>query len=99
MARPELLSLVQVHHAQVMCVNFVLWCFIVCLLFSLYFFSTMQCVLLESCADGNSDKELQAEELEEILSKLKESVQSDSRQVAVWNSLGLILLKSGRIKV
>ncbi|KAJ4839995.1 hypothetical protein Tsubulata_030830 [Turnera subulata] len=70
-ARPELLSLVQIHHAQ--------------------------CVLLENSVD-TLDKELEAVELEEILAKLKESVQSDARQVAIWNTLGLILLKSGRLQ-
>ncbi|KAK4568867.1 hypothetical protein RGQ29_004333 [Quercus rubra] len=70
--RPELLSLVQIHHAQ--------------------------CLILESSGDNNSDKELEPKELEEILSKLKESMQSDIRQAAVWNSLGLILLKTGRLQ-
>lgn len=49
--------------------------------------------------DSNSDKELEVKELEEILSKLKESMQLDIRQAALWNSLGLILLKSGRLQV
>lgn len=49
--------------------------------------------------DSNSDKEIEPKELEEILSKLKESMQSDIRQAALWNSLGLILLKSGRLQV
>ncbi|KAL2932600.1 putative UDP-N-acetylglucosamine--peptide N-acetylglucosaminyltransferase SEC [Bienertia sinuspersici] len=70
--RPELLSLVQMHHAQ--------------------------CLLLESPGECASDKELEPEELEEICSKLKESVQSDIRQVPVWNTLGIILLKSGRLQ-
>lgn len=61
--------------------------------------STVQCILLENSADNSSDKELEAEELEEILSKLKESMQSDIRQAAVWNTLGLILLKSGCLQV
>lgn len=59
----------------------------------------MQCLLLESSGDNNVDKELEPEELNEILSKLKESVQSDRRQAAVWNILGLILLKTGRLQV
>ncbi|XVE56664.1 hypothetical protein DITRI_Ditri04bG0029000 [Diplodiscus trichospermus] len=71
-ARPELLSLVQIHHAQ--------------------------CILLENSGDNGVDKELEHEELEEILSKLKESMQSDIRQAGVWNTLGLILLKTGRLK-
>ncbi|XP_050378166.1 probable UDP-N-acetylglucosamine--peptide N-acetylglucosaminyltransferase SPINDLY [Argentina anserina] len=70
--RTELLSLVQIHHAQ--------------------------CIMLESSVDGSSDKELEAWELEEILSKLRESMQSDVRQAAVWNTLGLILLKTGRLQ-
>ncbi|KDP30989.1 hypothetical protein JCGZ_11365 [Jatropha curcas] len=71
-ARPELLSLVQIHHAQ--------------------------CILLEYSADNSLDKELEAEELEEIISRLKESMQLDIRQAGVWNTLGLILLKSGRLQ-
>ncbi|KAJ7945770.1 Tetratricopeptide repeat (TPR)-containing protein [Quillaja saponaria] len=70
--RPELLSLVQIHHAQ--------------------------CLLLETSGENNSDKELEPEELEEILSKLKESVHSDIRQAALWNTLGVILLKTGRLQ-
>ncbi|KAF5730914.1 Tetratricopeptide repeat (TPR)-containing protein [Tripterygium wilfordii] len=68
--RPELLSLVQIHHAQ--------------------------CFLLESLGETCVDKELEQEELEEILSRLKDSMRSDIRQAAVWNTLGLILLKTGR---
>jgi len=49
--------------------------------------------------ENSSDKELEPRELEEILSKLKESVQSDVRQTAVWNTLGFILLKTGRVQV
>lgn len=71
-ARPELLSLVQIHHAQ--------------------------CLLLENSGDNGLDKELEPEEIEEILSKLKESMQSDIRQAGVWNTLGLILLKTGRLQ-
>ncbi|KAF8378173.1 hypothetical protein HHK36_029510 [Tetracentron sinense] len=70
--RPELLALVQIHHAQ--------------------------CLLLGSTGDNCSDKELAPEELEEILSKLKESVQSDIRQATVWNTLGLLFLKTGRLQ-
>ena len=55
--------------------------------------------MLESSVDSSSDKELEPQELDEILSKLKESMQSDVRQAAVWNTLGLILLKSGRLQV
>lgn len=60
---------------------------------------TVQCLLLESSGDNSQDKELEPEELEEILSKLKESIQSDIRQAAVWNTLGLILLRTGRWQV
>lgn len=70
--RPELLSLVQMHHAQ--------------------------CLLLESLGECASDKELEAEELEEIFSKLRESVLSDIRQASVWNTLGMILIRTGRLK-
>ncbi|KAH1255041.1 Tetratricopeptide repeat protein 37 [Glycine max] len=70
--RPELLSLVQIHHAQ--------------------------CLILESSSENSSDKELEPHELEEILFKLKQSVRSDIRQTAVWNTLGFILLKTGRMQ-
>ncbi|GAB2289429.1 hypothetical protein Dimus_023738 [Dionaea muscipula] len=70
--RPELLSLVQIHHAQ--------------------------CLLLESLGDCAFDKELDPEELEEVISKLRESMQSDVRQAAVWNTLGVTLLKSGLLQ-
>lgn len=62
-------------------------------------FLSAQCLLLESLGECASDKELEPEELEEICSKLKESVLSDVRQVPVWNTLGIILLKSGRLQV
>ncbi|XP_021908957.1 uncharacterized protein LOC110823008 isoform X2 [Carica papaya] len=71
-ARPDLLSLVQIHHAQ--------------------------CLLLEGIGDTGSDRELEPEELEEILSKMKDSMQSDIRQAVVWNTLGSILLKTGRLQ-
>lgn len=58
-----------------------------------------QCILLGNSGDSSSDKELEADELEEILSKLKKSIQSDKRQSNVWNTLGVILLQSGRLKV
>ncbi|XP_044487566.1 probable UDP-N-acetylglucosamine--peptide N-acetylglucosaminyltransferase SPINDLY [Mangifera indica] len=71
--RPELLSLVQIHHAQ--------------------------CILLESSLGEDSlDKEIGPEELQEILSKLKDSMQSDIRQTVLWNTLGLLLLKTGRLQ-
>ncbi|XP_058102083.1 probable UDP-N-acetylglucosamine--peptide N-acetylglucosaminyltransferase SEC isoform X2 [Magnolia sinica] len=70
-SRPELLSLVQIHHAQ---------------------------CLLQGNTGDTSDKELELEELDDILLKLRESVQSDVRQAAVWNTLGLILLRTGRLQ-
>ncbi|CAK9172596.1 unnamed protein product [Ilex paraguariensis] len=70
--RPELLSLVQIHHAQ--------------------------CLLLGSSEDYGPDKELEAKELEEILCKLKESMKSDIRQASIWNTLGMILVKTGRLQ-
>ncbi|CAK8541443.1 unnamed protein product [Lathyrus sativus] len=57
-----------------------------------------QCLIIESSSENSSDKELEPHELEEILSKLKESMQSDIRQAAVWNTLGFILLKTGRVQ-
>lgn len=70
--RPELLSLVQIHHAQ--------------------------CILLESLENCTLDKELEPQELDEICLKLRESMKSDVRQASVWNTLGLILLKTGRLQ-
>ncbi|CAL5361909.1 unnamed protein product [Camellia sinensis] len=70
--RPELLSLVQIHHAQ--------------------------CLLLVSSGDCNSERELQPKEFDEILCKLKESMKSDIRQASVWNTSGMILLKTGRLQ-
>nr|BAD43362.1 unknown protein [Arabidopsis thaliana] len=56
-----------------------------------------QCLLLDGFGDTDSVKELEGEELEEILSKLKDSIKLDVRQAAVWNTLGLMLLKAGRL--
>ncbi|XP_019245031.1 PREDICTED: probable UDP-N-acetylglucosamine--peptide N-acetylglucosaminyltransferase SPINDLY isoform X2 [Nicotiana attenuata] len=70
--RPELLSLVQVHHAQ--------------------------CILLGTLEDCSSDEELDPEEIENILAKLKEAVKSDVTQVSIWNTLGVILLRIGRLQ-
>ncbi|KAJ6808620.1 putative UDP-N-acetylglucosamine--peptide N-acetylglucosaminyltransferase SPINDLY isoform X1 [Iris pallida] len=69
--RPDLLSLVLIHHAQ--------------------------CILQVNTGD-NSDKELELAELDDILKKLKDSVQSDVKQATVWNTLGLILLRTGRLQ-
>ncbi|KAK9113562.1 hypothetical protein Syun_020359 [Stephania yunnanensis] len=70
--RPELLSLVQIHHAQ--------------------------CILLGSLGDSGSNKELAPEELNEIISNLRKSVEVNVRQAAVWNTFGIILLKTGRLE-
>lgn len=59
----------------------------------------MQCILLGSLEDCRSDKELEPTELEDILSKIRTSMNSDFRQASVWNTLGLILLKTGRLQV
>ncbi|WOL03670.1 putative UDP-N-acetylglucosamine--peptide N-acetylglucosaminyltransferase SPINDLY [Canna indica] len=56
-----------------------------------------QCLLLASTGDS-SDKEFENDELEEMLGKLKCSIESDARQAAFWNSLGLILLRTGRLQ-
>ncbi|KAG6477302.1 hypothetical protein ZIOFF_066555 [Zingiber officinale] len=69
--RPDLLSLVLIHHAQ--------------------------CFLLANSAD-NSEREFEMDELEEILKKLKCSIESDTKQAAFWNMLGLILLRTGRLQ-
>jgi len=45
------------------------------------------------------DEELETNEVDEILVKLKSSVESDHRQAAVWNILGLVLLRGGQIQV
>ncbi|CAN6464335.1 unnamed protein product [Victoria cruziana] len=72
-SRPELLSYVQIHHAQ--------------------------CLLQGSIGDGTGkDKELEPQELDEIIIKLKESVSLDVRQAAVWNVLGQILIRTGRLQ-
>lgn len=59
----------------------------------------MQCILLGTLEDSRSGKELKPTELEDILSKITKSMISDFRQTSVWNSLGLVLLKTGRIQV
>ncbi|XP_076901981.1 uncharacterized protein LOC143556578 isoform X2 [Bidens hawaiensis] len=70
--RPDLLSLIQTHHAQ--------------------------CILLGSSEEYGSGKELEGKELEEVLCKLNESMASDVRQASVWNTLGVLLLKSGHLQ-
>lgn len=64
----------------------------------MYGLLSLQCVLQASCGDG-SDKELEAEELEDVHLRLKESMQIDSRHGGVWSTLGLILLRTGRLQV
>ncbi|XP_073279976.1 uncharacterized protein [Primulina huaijiensis] len=68
--RPELLSVVQLHHAQ--------------------------CILLESFENSNLDEELESQELDEICLKMRDSLKTDVRQASVWNTLGLLLLRTGR---
>ncbi|KAL3835282.1 hypothetical protein ACJIZ3_010018 [Penstemon smallii] len=70
--RPELLSMVQLHHAQ--------------------------CILLESLENCSPDNELEPPELDEICCKLRESLKSDFRQAPLWNTLGLLLLRTGRLQ-
>ena len=59
----------------------------------------MQCILLGSLEECKSDKELEPKELDDIILKLRESMDSDIRQAPVWNTLGLVLLKTGRFQV
>lgn len=54
---------------------------------------------MDCFGDTDSVKELEGEELEEILLKLKDSIKLDVRQAAVWNTLGLMLLKAGCLMV
>ncbi|EEE55850.1 hypothetical protein OsJ_04469 [Oryza sativa Japonica Group] len=56
-----------------------------------------QCILQTSMGD-TFDEELESGELDEILVKMKSSVESDPRQAAVWNILGLVLLRSGQLQ-
>jgi hypothetical protein len=58
----------------------------------------MQCILQASMGDS-FDEELETGEVDDILAKLKSSVESDHRQAAVWNILGLVLLRGGQIQV
>ncbi|VAH66721.1 UDP-N-acetylglucosamine--peptide N-acetylglucosaminyltransferase 110 kDa subunit isoform X2 [Triticum aestivum] len=56
-----------------------------------------QCILQASMGDS-FDEELDTSELSEILVKLKSSVELDPRQAAVWNILGLVLLRGGQLQ-
>jgi hypothetical protein len=51
----------------------------------------MQCILQTSMGDS-FDEELKTGDLDDIFVKMKNSVESDPRQAAVWNILGLVLL-------
>lgn len=64
-----------------------------------YLLPVMQCLLLKSSEDYSLGKELGAKELDEVINNLKESMKLDIKQASVWNTLGMILLKSGRLKV
>ncbi|CAD6342902.1 unnamed protein product [Miscanthus lutarioriparius] len=55
------------------------------------------CILQASMGDS-FDEELETGEVDDILAKLKSSVESDHRQAAVWNILGLVLLRGGQIQ-
>lgn len=57
-----------------------------------------QCISQTSMGDS-FDEELEIGELDEILIKLKSSVESDPRQAAVWNILGLVLLRGGQLQI
>ncbi|XP_020597050.1 probable UDP-N-acetylglucosamine--peptide N-acetylglucosaminyltransferase SPINDLY isoform X2 [Phalaenopsis equestris] len=54
-----------------------------------------QCIIQVNIGDS-SDKELEPSELDEILTRIKDSLHLDAKQAAVWNTLGLILLRTGR---
>ncbi|CAM0884214.1 unnamed protein product [Alopecurus aequalis] len=56
-----------------------------------------QCILQASMGDS-FDEELDTGELNEILVKLKSSVELDPRQAAVWNILGLVLLRGSQLQ-
>lgn len=95
--RPDLLSLVQTHHAQVL--NTLNMITETILLRFLSNFVNLQCILLGSSEDYGSGKDVEGKELEEIICKLNESMKSDIRQVSVWNTLGVLLLKAGHLQV
>lgn len=44
-------------------------------------------------------KELQKDEVESVVRKLKEATLLEAGQSSVWSTLGLLLLRSGRIQV
>lgn len=48
---------------------------------------------------GNSGNELRKEELEGVTSKVREGLQADSGQATLWNTMGLLLLRTGRLQV
>ena len=64
----------------------------------MYDLLSLQCILQAGISDG-SDKELESEEIEDVYSRIKESMRSDSRNAGVWSTLGFILLRTGRLQV
>lgn len=97
--------MVQLHHAQVgylLCregnclINNEFWLMTVRILVACFL---AQCILLESLENCSPENELESQELDEICSKMKESLKSEVRQASVWNTLGLLLLRTGRLQV
>eukprot|EP00249_Psilotum_nudum_P015308 c25253_g1_i1 orf=711-3452(+) len=59
----------------------------------------VQCLLQGVvCGKEFPGKELQLNDIENLVGKLKELVQADGVQVSIWNTLGLVLLRSGRLQ-
>ncbi|KAK3166266.1 hypothetical protein QOZ80_1AG0043590 [Eleusine coracana subsp. coracana] len=56
-----------------------------------------QCILQTSMGDS-FDEEFETGDLDDVLVKMKNSVESDPRQAAVWNILGLVLLRGGQLQ-
>ncbi|CAM6084781.1 unnamed protein product [Calypogeia fissa] len=58
-----------------------------------------QCLLQESLGGRlGPGKELRSDEVESVVSKLKEATLLDAGQSSVWSTLGLLLLRSGRVQ-
>jgi hypothetical protein len=57
----------------------------------------MLCILQTSMGDS-FDEELKTGDLDDIFVKMKNSVESDPRQAAVWNILGLVLLRGSQLQ-
>lgn len=69
-------------------------------LLSIVWILDWQCLLQESLeGQQGSGKELRNDELERLVSKVKEATLLDAGQSSVWSTLGLLLLRSGRIQV